>query len=290
MFKIDIQQGSLEWKEMRQTKIGASEAAIILNESPYATPYVLWQQKTGRILPQKDNAAMAFGRAKEEEIREYYEEKTGEIFAPYVIQSHEFDFAIASLDGLSSNEKLILECKVCNKDIFDNFVKENKVPEHYFIQAQYQLAVTGCECVQFVFYNPTDNEYRTVEVWPCDDFIMDMMKKVKVFYEEHMLKDVAPALTEKDYVDMTEAWEHLHFEARNKYMVLQQAKKDWDFMKKQLIDSSDDGNCRGHGFTLTRVERQGSLDLKKMVEDGIDIEQYRKASIGYPKLTYKEIK
>lgn len=287
MIKIDLEQGSKEWLEMRQTKIGASEVAQILNVSPYGTPYMLWQEKTGRTV-KKDNPTLAFGRNKEEEIRQYWETKVGEFFPPCVVQSNNHDFAIASLDGLSSNGKLILECKVCNKEVLEEYVKKNRVPEYYYTQAQYQMAVTGSECVQFVFFNPTENQYRTVEVWPDHDFIKTMMEKAMVFYEEHMLADVPPALTEKDYTDMTDAWESLHIEASYKYTALKQAKKDWEFMKNQLLDSSDDGNCQGYGFKLTRVQRQGAVDLKKMKEDGIDVEKYRKPSIGYPKISYKE--
>ena len=59
---VKLVQGSPEWHAHRAQYRNASETAIVMGESPWQTPYQLWELRTGRRQPEV-NAAMARGTA-----------------------------------------------------------------------------------------------------------------------------------------------------------------------------------------------------------------------------------
>jgi putative phage-type endonuclease len=63
-FIVKLVQGSPAWHEHRAKYRNASETAIVMGESPWQTPYQLWELRTGRR-QQVVNAAMARGTALE---------------------------------------------------------------------------------------------------------------------------------------------------------------------------------------------------------------------------------
>ena len=69
---VKLVQGSPEWHAHRAQYRNASETAIVMGESPWQTPYQLWELRTGRRQPEV-NAAMARGTALEPQARAAYE-------------------------------------------------------------------------------------------------------------------------------------------------------------------------------------------------------------------------
>jgi predicted phage-related endonuclease len=65
-----------DWLQKRMGTIGASEAAALLGEHPYLSPYELWMTKTGRLPAKSETPAMRRGRLLEpvavEAIRELH--------------------------------------------------------------------------------------------------------------------------------------------------------------------------------------------------------------------------
>ena len=275
MKKIDLKQGTQEWLDYRQTRIGASDMAVIMEISPYSTPHKLWEIKTGKRI-EEENMAMKFGRSNEGLIRETYEALVGEFYVPCVVEHPEFDYLFASLDGLSHDEQTVLEIKCCNEKVWVQ-AQAGKDPEYYQIQVQQQLMCTGCKRAIVVFFHKEN--LCEVEVFPDEQIQNKILEAAKEFYCENMLKNVAPALGEKDYLKMDDDhWKFLENEAKMIYPRYKEAKKQWDDIKKKFLDLSDDGNCVGEAIKISKYEKHGSLDIKKMIEDGIDIEKYRKPS------------
>jgi len=274
MKKVNLVQGSLEWLEFRKTRIGASEAPIILGISPYMTPLQLWKEKTGREEGQRDSIAMEFGRRKEDQIRQYWEQKKGEFYPPTTVFCEEYDFAMASLDGLSSNENLILECKCVNEEAW-NISSKNKVVDHHYAQAQHQLMVTGCKCVQFVYFHRS--QYRSIEVFPDPEYIKDMLQKEVEFFEL-MISDEEPPMSEKDFVDMSEdaEWTALEIQAKYLYQKLKECERQWKEMQDKFKTISGERNTKGDVIRVTVVTRKGIICTKNIQKDGIDLEKYRK--------------
>ncbi|OSZ74625.1 YqaJ viral recombinase family protein [Hydrogenophaga sp. IBVHS1] len=83
---INLPQGSPEWLAYRLAKRNASESAAVLGLSPWMTPYQLWLIKTGRH-QSVATAAMQRGTDLEPLARRVYEEQTGLVMQPLVLEA-----------------------------------------------------------------------------------------------------------------------------------------------------------------------------------------------------------
>ena len=65
------------WLEARRGSLGGSDAAAVLGLNPYASPYSVWAEKTGRVPDKPDNEAMRLGRDLEDYVAARWQEETG---------------------------------------------------------------------------------------------------------------------------------------------------------------------------------------------------------------------
>ena len=134
-----MEQNTQEWLEMRKKMIGSSDAPIIMEMSPFKTPLKLWEEKVG-ISKSNFNPAMAYGHKMEPIARRLFEEEMLCTVEPKVILHPNYDWMMASLDGLNVDAKIAVEIKNPNaKD--HNEAKLGKVPDKYYAQLQHQLEV-----------------------------------------------------------------------------------------------------------------------------------------------------
>ena len=66
---IALEQNTEEGFEFRKTKIGSSDAPIIMGESPWKTPQQLWEEKMGLKESSYENAAIQRGKQLEAQAR-----------------------------------------------------------------------------------------------------------------------------------------------------------------------------------------------------------------------------
>ena len=142
-----------EWLDARKGGIGASEVGTILGINPFSTPYQLWRLKMGIDPPKEENFAMRAGHYLEDAVARFYADETG----AHIIQASAEDFMYVSKDkpfmrvspdrtyweqGVRKSEanKRILECKTTQRS-----VTEDSVPQHWFVQLQMNLGVSGKE-------------------------------------------------------------------------------------------------------------------------------------------------
>src|ERR1700687_1609005 len=135
-----MEQGTKEWHNLRRTKIGASDAPVIMGVSPWKTAYELYLEKMMGT-EQEVSASMARGTALEEAARERFQDKTGILMMPQVVLSKEREWQMASLDGISFDGTSILEIKHAKKEIFEMAV-QGELPDYYMIQVQHALDTT----------------------------------------------------------------------------------------------------------------------------------------------------
>ena len=103
-FKIlDLEQGSRKWLDFRKGKISATMAPIIMGESPFCTPYQLWEDIMMDV-EKEITPAMQRGIELEEKAREWISHELNMKFVPVVVQSIERPMFIASLDGYFLDE------------------------------------------------------------------------------------------------------------------------------------------------------------------------------------------
>ena len=135
-----------KWLELRRRSLGGSDAAAVLGVNPYASPYSLWAEKTGRVTDKPDNEAMRLGRDLEDYVARRWQEKTGKktrrvnamLFNPA------FPFAHANLDRWVVGEKAGLECKTTSVLNLKRF-KGGEYPDSYYAQCLHYMAVTGAD-------------------------------------------------------------------------------------------------------------------------------------------------
>ena len=90
--KDDLVQGSTEWHKWRSTIIGASDAPVIMRESPWKTRESLLKEKTGEKAGFKGNPTTRRGNQLEPIARSIYQKlKTIEV-SPALIQSMDRPF------------------------------------------------------------------------------------------------------------------------------------------------------------------------------------------------------
>lgn len=275
-------QQTPEWLELRKNKIGASDAPVIMEVSPWATPLQLWETKLGFRFTNQ-TVFMKYGLVTEEAARQAFEQKTGHIVFPAVLFHKEHDWMMASLDGIDIEHKIVVEIK-CPGQKDHELALKGSVPDKYYPQLQHQIEVAG---VDFAYYwSYTGQSSALIKVDRNQPYIDDMLKKESDFYQ-CMMDLEAPAMIERDFVDMNDdiwletakKWAHVNTQLKS----LERIEKD---LRSTLIHMAGKSNCKGGGIRLSRSMRKGSIDYAGIDElRGIDLEPYRKPPVESWRLT-----
>lgn len=135
-----------EWLTQRRQTIGGSDASAIIGLSPYATPYTVWADKTGRLPDKEDSEAMRLGRDLEDYVAKRWCEATGKKVRRLqaMLYNPEYPHAHADVDRMVVGEDAGLECKTTSTLNIAQFRGED-FPEKYYAQCVHYLAVTGCK-------------------------------------------------------------------------------------------------------------------------------------------------
>ena len=145
------------WLKGRMNGIGGSDASAIVGMNPYKTNIELFEEKTGRRIPEdiSEKPYVIYGKKAEEHIRELfrldYPEYQIEHHEFRILQSIEYPFMQASLDGEltdQSGRRGILEIKTTNILRSMQYEKwKDRIPDNYYIQVLHYLLVTGYDFV-----------------------------------------------------------------------------------------------------------------------------------------------
>ncbi|UNI72461.1 MAG: exonuclease [Chaetfec virus UA24_244] len=135
-----------DWLLQRRKTIGGSDAAAVIGLSPWASPYTVWADKTGRLPDRPDNEAMRIGRDLEEYVARRWCEFTGKKVrrSNQMIYNSLYPFAHADIDRLVVGESAGLECKTTSTLDLKQF-SGVEFPEKYYVQCVHYLAVTGLD-------------------------------------------------------------------------------------------------------------------------------------------------
>ena len=205
-----------EWLKARQSFIGGSDAATIIGKNPWKSNVELWREKTGRREPDDlhGNAAVEFGKAAEEHLRELFEldyKPRGYLvsYVPFNMWTNDkYPFAHASLDGwlleIGTNRRGVLEIKTATINSATQSRKwQNGIPENYYCQLLHYLAVTDSDFAILSAYlryeiegqeiDTKTNRYRVErdeEVQKQIDYLMEKERK----FAEYIKADKEPPL------------------------------------------------------------------------------------------------
>ena len=268
---VDLQQNTPEWLEFRRLRIGASDAPVIMEVSPYTTPYTLWERKL-ELIPEKEKTfAMSRGSDLESDALRCFNETFGLTLQPQVLKFRCYDWMIASLDGYDGVNAVEIKCP--NKD--DHKVALNgKVPDKYFPQLQHQMFVANLKNMWYYSYDGTNGV--SVYLESDTDYQTKMIEKELEFYR--CIKEfVPPTMTEKDYLKRNDlAWRELSQRYLNVKMRLKQFESEEKHLRDALVKASTGKPSIGGGLKLSKTVRKGAVDYKIIPElIGIDLEMFR---------------
>lgn len=150
---IELEQGTPEWIEWRHRGIGASDAPTIMGENPWKSSKELLQEKRGPARDSNKNEAMTRGTLLEPQARKFYIARTGNDVKPACLQSRQYSWLRASVDGISSSGNAIVEIK-CGESVYKHTSRNRCAPDYYYGQLQHLLAVSGLPSLDFWCYLP----------------------------------------------------------------------------------------------------------------------------------------
>lgn len=138
-----------DWLAERRKSIGGSDAAVILGLNPYNSPYSLWAEKTGKVIPEDigDKEAVRLGNDLEQYVADRWMEATGKKVhrENSIIRNDEYPFAHANPDRIVVGEKSGLECKTTSSWEIAQKLRNGEFPEYWYCQCVHYMMVTGAE-------------------------------------------------------------------------------------------------------------------------------------------------
>lgn len=271
-------QGTKEWLEIRKQYVTATDSSVILGINTHKTQYKLFRQKMDLDSPDEETERMREGTRLEPIARKWCEDHFMKTFEPKVVFK---EFMMASLDGISSDNREIIEIK-CGPKSFEQ-AKNGEINPIYICQMNHQMYVSNVRLCYFVAFNGKDG--IIIPVVRDDEFIDNMIPKLREFYE-CLLQYNPPAMTTKDYHQRSDqSWNHLAENYLKAYQVRKDAEQLEESLKKELILCSGGQSSMGAGIKLSKIPRKGAVDYSQIeCLKGLDLEPYRKKGIEYWKI------
>lgn len=160
---LDLEQGSPEWLAWRRDGVGSSDIAAIMGISPFPGQNMeeLYFRKTipADMLPMvPETPAMQRGKLLEPVARTRYRNGLkGTVIRVCCAVHPEYPWARASLDGLCHyaerpGDHWLLEIKAPRDEVHKETIA-GQVPDHYMVQVQWQLFVTGLFWCDYASYS-----------------------------------------------------------------------------------------------------------------------------------------
>jgi putative phage-type endonuclease len=151
-----------------------------MGENPWKTRAELLLEKRGPAHDSYKNTAMSRGTLLEPQARAAYIARTGKSVTPGCLESNQYTWLRASVDGISSNGDSIVEIK-CGEVVYRKTSEEGCPPAYYYGQLQHILAVSGLASIDFWCYLP-DCPELLIQVDRDDEYITSLLAAEKDFW------------------------------------------------------------------------------------------------------------
>lgn len=179
-----------EWEQLRASGLGGSDVAAACGLSPYVTPYQLWLEKTGRVEPHHDEAAverMRWGTLLEPLLLGEFDARHPELVVKRSAGTYADDtnpWMRANVDGIAyhvdGGMAGIVECKTGNHRQVKHWDDE-QVPTHYVAQSQWYAYLLGAPRIYVVALLDTSSYVERV-LDRDDDLIGDLVVLATEFW------------------------------------------------------------------------------------------------------------
>lgn len=278
-----MEQQSKDWLAWRHQGLGSSDAPVIMNVSPWKTPFQLWQEKTTTVKDPRSNYIMEKGNRLEPIVRNLASLRLGVEFQPALCQHVLYPWLRASLDGLCAYAGL--EIKYVGKEDQQTW----GVPAKYWPQIQHQFLVSGAAKIYYASYylekgqKDHEGDLKIIDCLPDRDYITDYFLKAEAFWN-CVVNKTPPPMTDRDRIIVKDkelvqlARKYARLEAKRKEIECEQ-----DEIKERfngLPAFAQVGVLR-----ITEVTRKGNIDYGQIPElQSIDLEKFRKPETKYKKI------
>ena len=283
MHIINQDQRTDAWKAWRNQGVTATDSTVILGASPYKTPWRLWAEKVGKILPPdlSKNPNVQRGVALEEEARLLFQNKHLTCVMPACAECDVDSIFRASFDGLTPlNEPVEFKCpgeKVLMEVRTEGL--KAKTVQMYSVQVQHQMLVSGSNRGWLVFYDSTTKELIEFEIQRDETIIKRLLAEGRKFYECVTKKIEPPKDPLRDAFLPAEGEERMRWiaaardfaQADREIEALQarinQLTVSRDEAKEKLIGMMGNNALADFaGVSLTRSAVKGRVDYAKLLE------------------------
>lgn len=153
-----------EWLEKRRDYIGGSDAAAAVGESPFVSPFQLWQDKMG-LLPDQPSEAKERGLLLEPLVIRLYERRFGRELepGPWVV-SKDKPFIAATTDALDHEINSAVQGKTstCWKRNAWGDDGTADIPWYIYLQAQHEMFTIGAHRNQVVCLFADSDVFRAL--------------------------------------------------------------------------------------------------------------------------------
>ena len=283
-----LHQNTLEWRRWRLQGIGASDAPVIMGETPFKTQRTLWSIKTGRREEEPAGPAARRGRELEATARRAYERRTGTPVEPLCLVHDELDWMRASLDGLSFDGSTLVEIK-CPLSLRDRVsAQEGRVPFQYQAQLQHQLEVSGAERAHYWSFHGNDGVL--IEVRPDRDYTKRLIEMEAAFWQ--LVRENRWPDTDVEELDLSSdpRWRDAAIRYREVRFRLEQAEFEEQQLRLRLKAMANARRTWGCGVELLKSSRKGAVDYSAVPQlRGVDLEPYRKPQVAVVKINFIEL-
>jgi putative phage-type endonuclease len=292
-----------EWLEWRRLGIGGSDAPVVMGVSPYASPYMLWEEKTKRKTDDKKNTFILDKGNKYEPFARAKYELHNDAAMPAMRAIHkDIPWLRATMDGFNVEQNVGIEIKYIGEEEHERIKKEKTLPFHHYVQVQHQLIVTGAKWIDYLsFYvesgknengekiipDPKNGKLEIVRVELDHEFLKNYMAIAEKFWS-NVTSDTPP-----DLIDMDVRLIEKHDDIANSYIktsellscaniLIKKIELDLEDIKKQIINISKDYakvTFGSTGLVVVKGSRKGTVQYEKIPElKNVDLDMYRKES------------
>lgn len=271
MRKIELDQGSLEWLTWRKGLITATEAGCIMGVNPYCSVYKSWQRKIGLIAEQEETEPMRRGKRDEPIARDLFIKERGINMIPCCVESSTYNFLGASLDGLSTCGRYLLEIK--SQQNFNGVL-----PEYHYAQMQHQMLCSDGAIEKGYYVSHWEGKNITLEVLPDHAWMKTYIEKATDYWKCVVFFE-SPEMQASDYRNMNcdAAWNFSAIQYKSicdKIKALEDLKET---CRKELIHLCGKDNCFGAGVKVLQKVVKGRVDYELIPDlKQIDLDKYRK--------------